>query len=207
MHLELEGEANDYVAKGLTGGEIAIRPFRDSGHAADQVLLGNTALYGATGGRLFAAGRAGDRFAVRNSGATAVVEGAGAHCCEYMTAGIVVVLGSVGRNFGAGMSNGVAYVLDEAECLPLRINPDAVALRALDEADEQLVLGLVREHLARTASPRAQAILAGWERYRPLFRRATPHAATVSPPISPAAPAPPAEPVAASQAIAGAPGS
>src|SRR5207237_898917 len=112
MRLELEGEANDYVAKGLSGGEIVIRPFRESvlaGVADQQVLLGNTVLYGATGGKLFAAGRAGDRFAVRNSGAIAVIEGAGAHCCEYMTAGVVVVLGPVGRNFAAGMSNGVAY--------------------------------------------------------------------------------------------------
>ncbi|HZI21124.1 MAG TPA: glutamate synthase large subunit, partial [Gemmatimonadales bacterium] len=108
MRLELEGEANDYVGKGLTGGELVIRPFRESvlaGTAEQQVILGNTALYGATSGRLFAAGRAGDRFAVRNSGACAVIEGAGAHCCEYMTAGVVVVLGPVGRNFAAGMSN------------------------------------------------------------------------------------------------------
>src|SRR5881409_3426580 len=116
MHLELEGEANDYVGKGLSGGEIAIRPFREAAYAGAthrNVILGNTALYGATGGKLFAAGRAGDRFAVRNSGAVAVIEGAGNHCCEYMTAGVVVVLGPVGRNFGAGMSNGTAYVLDE----------------------------------------------------------------------------------------------
>src|SRR6267378_3572981 len=110
MHLELEGEANDYVGKGLSGGEIVIKPFRDAAYAGlthRNVILGNTALYGATGGTLFAAGRAGDRFAVRNSGAVAVIEGAGNHCCEYMTGGTVVVLGEVGRNFGAGMSNGV----------------------------------------------------------------------------------------------------
>ncbi len=184
MQLELEGEANDYVGKGLTGGEIVIRPFREAGGegegegAADPgVILGNTALYGATAGTLLAAGRAGDRFAVRNSGATAVVEGAGAHCCEYMTAGVVVVLGAVGRNFGAGMSNGVAYVLDETECLSLRYNPEMVALRPLDDADERLVLALVREHAARTESPRACAILAAWDRYRPLFRKVAPHAA------------------------------
>jgi len=180
MQLELEGEANDYVGKGLTGGEIVIRPFREAAEqgAADAgVILGNTALYGATAGKLFAAGRAGDRFAVRNSGATAVVEGAGAHCCEYMTAGVVIVLGPVGRNFGAGMSNGAAYVLDEAECLSLRYNPELVALRPLDDADERLVLSLVREHVARTDSPRGRAILAAWERYRPLFRKVAPHAA------------------------------
>jgi glutamate synthase (NADPH/NADH) large chain/glutamate synthase (ferredoxin) len=178
MRLELEGEANDYVAKGLTGGEIAIRPFREAaplgGHA--QVILGNTALYGATAGRLFAAGRAGDRFAVRNSGAIAVIEGAGAHCCEYMTAGIVVVLGPVGRNFGAGMSNGVAFVLDEAEILPLRCNPDMVGLHPLDDDSEELVLALVREHLVRTGSARARAILGAWDHYRPLFRKVAPYA-------------------------------
>src|SRR5437588_3221235 len=116
MHLELEGEANDYVGKGLSGGDIVIKPFHDAAYAGlthRNVILGNTALYGATGGTLFAAGRAGDRFAVRNSGAVAVIEGAGSHCCEYMTGGTVVVLGEVGRNFGAGMSNGVAYVRAE----------------------------------------------------------------------------------------------
>ena len=125
MHLELEGEANDYVGKGLSGGDIVIKPFHDAAYAGlshRNVILGNTALYGATGGTLFAAGRAGDRFAVRNSGAIAVIEGAGSHCCEYMTGGTVVVLGEVGRNFGAGMSNGVAYVLDETASLAARLN-------------------------------------------------------------------------------------
>ena len=179
MHLELEGEANDYVGKGLTGGEITIRPFREgrAGAADPQVILGNTGLYGATAGTLFAAGRAGDRFAVRNSGAVAVVEGAGAHCCEYMTAGVVVVLGQVGRNFAAGMSNGVAYVLDDAETLASRCNGDMVGLGGLEPSDEQLLLGLVREHLAKTGSPRARAILMAWDRYRPLFRKVAPHTA------------------------------
>src|SRR3990170_1881393 len=106
MELELEGEANDHAGKGLCGGEITIRPFRDAAYAAghEHVIIGNTALYGATGGRLFAAGAAGDRFAVRNSGAVAVIEGAGDHCCEYMTGGVVVGLGPGGRNLGAGMS-------------------------------------------------------------------------------------------------------
>ncbi|HEX2611193.1 MAG TPA: glutamate synthase-related protein, partial [Gemmatimonadales bacterium] len=129
MHLELEGEANDYVGKGLSGGEIIIRPFRRAGyaHASHQhIILGNTVLYGATGGKLFAAGQAGDRFAVRNSGAIAVIEGAGNHCCEYMTGGIVVVLGRAGRNFAAGMSNGVAYVIDESGTFSGRLNHDMV---------------------------------------------------------------------------------
>src|SRR5438046_1646366 len=182
MHLELEGEANDYVGKGLTGGEIVIRPFRESAAAGgtDQhVLLGNTALYGATAGRLFAAGRAGDRFAVRNSGVIAVIEGAGAHCCEYMTAGVVVVLGPVGRNFAAGMSNGVAYVLDDGETFSARCNTDMVAVRALEPSDEQVVLELLREHCAKTGSAKARVILDSWDRCGPLFRKVVPHAAPV----------------------------
>src|SRR3989454_1841854 len=178
--LELEGEATDYVGKGLTGGEIVIRPFREAGGGGttdQQVILGNTALYGATAGRLFAAGRAGDRFAVRNSGAIAVVEGAGAHCCEYMTGGIVVVLGPVGRNFAAGMSNGVAYVLDEAETFSARCNTDMVAVRALEPSDEQVVLELLREHSAKTGSAKARVILDSWDRSSPLFHKVVPHAA------------------------------
>jgi glutamate synthase (NADPH/NADH) large chain/glutamate synthase (ferredoxin) len=192
MHLELEGEANDYVGKGLTGGEIVIRPFREAAAAGgtDQhVLLGNTALYGATAGKLFAAGRAGDRFAVRNSGATAVIEGAGAHCCEYMTAGVVVVLGPVGRNFAAGMSNGTAYVLDDTETFSARCNTDMVAVRALEPADERVVLELLREHCAKTGSAKARVISDSWDRCGPLFRKVVPHAAPV--PASPTAePAP-----------------
>jgi len=183
MRLELEGEANDYVGKGLTGGELVIRPFRESVHAGladQQVLLGNTVLYGATGGKLFAAGRAGDRFAVRNSGAIAVIEGAGAHCCEYMTGGVVVVLGPVGRNFAAGMSNGVAYVLDEAEAFTARCNGDMVQIRGLEESDEQLVLGLLGEHVGATGSARGRAILDSWERYRDSFRKVVPYTAPVA---------------------------
>src|SRR5437763_16244536 len=120
-------------------GDNVIRPFReadDAGNTDQHVLLGNTALYGATAGKLFAAGRAGDRFAVRNSGAVAVIEGAGAHCCEYMTARVVVVLGPVGRNFAAGMSNAVGYVLDEAETFTARLISHLVQVRALEPSDE-----------------------------------------------------------------------
>src|SRR5437764_1019122 len=183
MHLELEGEANDYVGKGLTGGEIVIRPFREAaaaGRTDQHVLLGNTALYGATAGRLFAAGRAGDRFAVRNSGVIAVIEGAGAHCCEYMTAGVVVVLGPVGRNFAAGMSNGVAYVLDETETFTARCNADMVQIRGLEESDERLVLGLLGEHVGATGSARGRAILDSGERYRDSFRQVVPFTAPVA---------------------------
>jgi glutamate synthase (ferredoxin) len=181
VHLELEGEANDYVGKGLSGAEITIRPFRRAAYADashQHLVLGNTVLYGATGGRLFAAGQAGDRFAVRNSGAIAVIEGAGNHCCEYMTGGIVVVLGRAGRNFGAGMSNGVAYVLDEAGTFESRINHDLVESAGLDDDDDvDVLLRLLREHEEKTASPRARTILVQWAEFRPLFRKVAPRGA------------------------------
>ncbi|HET9038738.1 MAG TPA: glutamate synthase large subunit, partial [Gemmatimonadales bacterium] len=174
MQLELEGEANDYVGKGLSGGELVIRPFRRAAYADashQHLIIGNTILYGATAGKLFAAGQAGDRFAVRNSGAVAVIEGAGNHCCEYMTGGIVVVLGRAGRNFGAGMSNGVAYVIDEAGTFESRVNKDMVELSALDDTDLALLQRLIREHEEKTASPRARRILVQWEQFVPLFRK------------------------------------
>ncbi|MEO8450511.1 MAG: glutamate synthase large subunit [Gemmatimonadota bacterium] len=174
MHLDLEGEANDYVGKGLNGAEITIRPFREAGYAYaphKSLIVGNTVLYGATGGTLLAAGQAGDRFAVRNSGAVAVIEGAGDHCCEYMTGGIVAVLGRVGRNFGAGMSNGLAYVLDDAGDFSDRINPDMISAAELDDRDEMVLLRLMREHRDRTVSLRARRILAQWALYRPRFRK------------------------------------
>jgi len=180
VQLELEGEANDYVGKGLSGGEITIRPYRRAGyaHASHQhLILGSTVLYGATGGKLFAAGQAGDRFAVRNSGAVAVIEGAGNHCCEYMTGGIVVVLGRAGRNFGAGMSNGVAYVIDEALTFTSRINPEMVELADLDSADMELLRRLIREHEEKTVSARARNILVQWDQFALLFRKVVPKGA------------------------------
>jgi glutamate synthase domain-containing protein 3 len=180
VHLELEGEANDYVGKGLSGAEITIRAFRRAAYADtshQHLVLGNTVLYGATAGRLFAAGQAGDRFAVRNSGAIAVIEGAGNHCCEYMTGGIVVVLGRAGRNFGAGMSNGVAYVLDEARTFETRINHDLVESAELEDEDADVLLRLIREHEEKTASPRARTILVQWEEFRLLFHKVAPRGA------------------------------
>jgi glutamate synthase (ferredoxin) len=180
VHLELEGEANDYVGKGLSGGEVTIRPFRRVAYADathEHLIIGNVALYGATGGKLFAAGQAGDRFAVRNSGAVAVIEGAGNHCCEYMTGGIVAVLGRAGRNFGAGMSNGVAYVLDEAGTFDSRVNRDMVEAGPLDQEDVELLQRLIREHEEKTVSPRARTILVRWDEFRPLFRKVAPKAA------------------------------
>ncbi|HEV8382142.1 MAG TPA: glutamate synthase large subunit [Gemmatimonadales bacterium] len=184
MHLQLEGEANDHVGKGLCGGEIVIRPFRGAAYAGgSHVLLGNTALYGATSGRLFAAGSAGDRFAVRNSGAVAVVEGAGDHCCEYMTGGVVVVLGPVGRNFAAGMSNGIAYVLDERGQLESRCNLEMVAVGELNSMDERVVRKLIQQHFHKTGSARARLILAHWEAYRRNFRKVAPPAVAVIEPV------------------------
>jgi glutamate synthase (NADPH/NADH) large chain/glutamate synthase (ferredoxin) len=183
MRLDLEGEANDYVGKGLCGGEISIRPFRQAAYAQvthEQTIVGNTVLYGATSGKLFAAGQAGSRFAVRNSGAIAVIEGAGNHCCEYMTAGTVVILGPVGRNFGAGMSNGTAYVLDEPGSFPSRLNQDMVSIVPFDEQDEAILLDLINQHLERTGSPRAKQVLERWDHYRPLFHKVFPNAAPVS---------------------------
>ena len=164
MTLALEGDANDYVGKGLSGGVLSVRPPRESTFvAAENVVVGNTVLYGATSGRAFFAGRAGERFAVRNSGAHTVVEGVGDHGCEYMTGGVVVVLGPSGRNFGAGMSGGVAFVSDEDGQFGARCNKGMVEIEDLAEAEDlELVKKLLDEHVARTSSVRATAVLASW---------------------------------------------
>ncbi len=177
MRLVLYGEANDYVGKGMGGGEIAIRP-PDAllARAHRHVILGNTVLYGATGGRLFAAGRAGERFAVRNSGAVAVVEGVGDHACEYMTGGVVVVLGETGRNFGAGMTGGCAYVLDEYQLLRRRYNPGLVGLARVAADDARRLRELITAHRCATGSERAAEILASWDRWLPKFWKVAPHA-------------------------------
>jgi glutamate synthase (NADPH/NADH) large chain len=163
LTLALWGDANDYVGKGLSGAVLAICPPEGSPfeHEA-QVIVGNTVLYGATRGRAFFNGRAGERFAVRNSGAAAVVEGVGDHGCEYMTGGTVVVLGSTGRNFAAGMSGGVAYVFDEDGGFASRCNPDTVALEPLGAEDVHALHSLVEEHARRTGSPKAKAMLSRW---------------------------------------------
>ena len=163
VEFTLLGEANDYAGKGLSGGVLTVRPPEESTFAAeDNVIVGNTVLYGATSGRAFFRGQAGERFAVRNSGAAAVVEGVGDHGCEYMTGGRVVVLGETGRNFAAGMSGGIAYVLDPAGIFPPRCNTDLVALEELDGADLDLVAELVTEHAERTGSAVARRLLDGW---------------------------------------------
>jgi glutamate synthase domain-containing protein 2/glutamate synthase domain-containing protein 1/glutamate synthase domain-containing protein 3 len=164
MELNLEGDGNDYVGKGLSGGTLTVRPpSRATFRADENILIGNTALYGATGGKAFFCGRAGERFGVRNSGATAVVEGVGDHGCEYMTGGRVLVLGTTGRNFAAGMSGGYAFVLDENGTFEKRCNHGLVELEALSPDDAAQVAALMEEHKRRTGSKRAQALLADWE--------------------------------------------
>jgi glutamate synthase (NADPH/NADH) large chain len=164
MELMLEGEANDYVGKGLCGGAIILKPRGKAILASNEnVILGNVALYGATSGRLFAAGRAGERFAVRNSGAVAVVEGVGDHGCEYMTGGCVVVLGDIGCNFGAGMTGGKAYVFDPANLTESRVNRESVELAVPKPEQLKQVEMLVRVHALLTESAWAQELLATWQ--------------------------------------------
>ncbi len=190
VQLVLEGEANDYVGKGMHGGEIAITPSALATFSPHHnTIAGNTVLYGATGGSLFVAGRAGERFAVRNSGATAVVEGTGDHCCEYMTGGTVVVLGETGRNFAAGMSHGQSFVLDEGGTFPQRVNRELVSVERLEDPDaERSLRELIERHAQLTRSRRAQDILGRWPTYRSLFWVVIPHPPQVDTEPAPAAP-------------------
>jgi glutamate synthase (NADPH/NADH) large chain len=174
MLLVLEGDANDYVGKGLSGGVLAVRPpARSKFKAHDNVIIGNTCLYGATTGKAFFAGRAGERFAVRNSGAVTVVEGVGDHGCEYMTGGTVVVLGPTGRNFAAGMSGGIAYVLDDDRALASRVSKAMVDLEPLTSEDEEIVRALVKEHEIHTHSAWATYVLSTWTKRH--FTKVMPH--------------------------------
>jgi len=158
--LELEGDANDYVGKGLSGGRIIVRPDEAAPFAAeDQIIAGNVILYGATSGQLFLRGKVGERFCVRNSGATAVVEGVGDHGCEYMTGGRVVVLGPTGRNFGAGMSGGIAFVWDPKGALASKVNPELVELEPLTVDDARWLTEILEQHLDETGSAVAKGIL------------------------------------------------
>jgi glutamate synthase (NADPH/NADH) large chain/glutamate synthase (ferredoxin) len=176
IELTLIGDANDYVGKGLSGGVLSLRPPADASFRAEEnVIAGNTILYGATAGRAFFRGLVGERFAVRNSGATAVVEGVGDHGCEYMTGGAVVVLGRTGRNFGAGMSGGIAYVLDEDGTFAERCNRELVGLEPLAVDDVSVVRELVQEHERRTGSQLAGRILDDWQRTQLRFVKVMPH--------------------------------
>lgn len=177
LTLELVGDSNDYFGKGLSGGKLVVYPptgvrFR----AEDNIIIGNVALYGATSGKAFINGIAGERFCVRNSGATAVVEGVGDHGCEYMTGGCVVVLGTTGKNFAAGMSGGIAYVLDEERSLYKRLNKELVSFEEVTNKYDVLELkGLIQEHVAYTNSEKGKRILDHFSEYLPRFKRIVPH--------------------------------
>ena len=173
----LTGEANDFVGKGLSGGIIAIKPPSESSfRPEDNIIAGNVIAYGATGGRIFLNGQAGERFGIRNSGVTMVVEGIGDHGCEYMTGGEVVILGPTGVNFGAGMTGGTAYVLDEAGDFDLRCNLVSIDLATVDvnSRDEHHLHDLIREHIRRTGSPLGKRLLEDWTTYRPRFVKVIP---------------------------------
>jgi glutamate synthase (NADPH) large chain len=184
LHLVLTGDANDYVGKGMAGGKIVLRPPQGvayRGHEA--TIAGNTCLYGATGGKFYAAGRAGERFAVRNSGVEAVVEGIGDNGCEYMTGGVVTVLGFTGINFGAGMTGGFAYILDEKGTFPARVNPELVEVLSLSAHPvlQEHLRGIIDSHRQETGSPLAERLLRGFdEHYGGLFRLVKPKTADVA---------------------------
>jgi len=174
--LELEGDANDYCGKGLSGGKVVVYPPKAATFVPEEnILIGNVALYGATGGKAFFRGVAGERFCVRNSGVQAVVEGTGDHGCEYMTGGVAVVIGRTGRNFAAGMSGGVAYVVDPDHDFEIRCNLEMVDLDPFtDPEDQWLVRHLIAEHAQLTGSTVAQGILDAWESWVPRIRKVMP---------------------------------
>ncbi len=185
LNLTLIGDANDYVGKGMAGGRIVIRPPDEVSYVArDTAIVGNTCLYGATGGILFAAGTAGERFAVRNSGATAVIEGTGDHCCEYMTDGVVVVLGRTGINFGAGMTGGFAYVLDIDRNFVDRYNHELIDIHRITPESMEAYLhhlrALIMQHVEATNSEWGELILDDYRTYLPKFWVVKPKAAALS---------------------------
>jgi glutamate synthase (ferredoxin) len=175
MTLELEGDANDYFGKGLSGGKVILYPPAGSTFAPEEnIIVGNVAFYGATDGEAYIRGVSGERFCVRNSGVRAVVEGVGDHGCEYMTGGCVVVIGATGRNFAAGMSGGVAYVLDEDGSFKSRCNKETVSLERLDERDLSEVEEMLKRHATYTRSTRAWQLLALWEQTAAKFVKVMP---------------------------------
>ena len=176
LTLRLEGDANDYFGKGLSGGKLVVRPEKDAKFAAkDNIIIGNVALYGATSGKAFISGIAGERFCVRNSGAIAVAEGCGDHGCEYMTGGRVAILGRTGKNFAAGMSGGIAYVLDENHDLYLRLNKQMVTMSAITERHDAAELrGMIEQHVAATDSKWGKEILSHFEEMLPKFKKIIP---------------------------------
>ncbi|MDQ5980079.1 MAG: hypothetical protein QG602_3054, partial [Verrucomicrobiota bacterium] len=176
MTLSIEGDANDYFGKGLSGGKLIVFPDAKAGFKAEEnMIIGNVAFYGASAGEAYIRGLAGERFAVRNSGVTVVVEGVGDNACEYMTGGNVVVLGRAGRNFGAGMSGGIGYVLDEAGDFAGRVNPQMVGIEKLTDAKEiAAVKAMIQKHLDYTKSERAKTVLADWDKFVPKFVKVMP---------------------------------
>nr|CAB3458853.1 unnamed protein product [Digitaria exilis] len=183
MNVRLVGEANDYVGKGMAGGELVVVPVDKTGFVPeDATIVGNTCLYGATGGQVFVRGNAGERFAVRNSLGQAVVEGTGDHCCEYMTGGCVVVLGKVGRNVAAGMTGGLAYILDENDTLVPKVNKEIVKMQRVNAPAGQMQLkGLIEAYVEKTGSEKGATILREWEAYLPLFWQLVPPSEEDSP--------------------------
>jgi glutamate synthase (NADPH/NADH) large chain len=173
--LHLEGDANDYFGKGLSGGRLVVHPDRAARFKAEEnVIAGNVVLYGATGGEAFIRGVVGERFCVRNSGALAVVEGVGDHGCEYMTGGRAVVLGRTGRNFGAGMSGGIAYVLDRDGEFPSLVNTEMVRVESVDDDDAALLLDAVTRHQQLTGSTVAAEVLSRWDEALAQFAKVMP---------------------------------
>ncbi|MBQ3691998.1 MAG: glutamate synthase subunit alpha, partial [Clostridia bacterium] len=177
LTMELEGDSNDYFGKGLSGGKLIVYPNRESTFKAEEnIIIGNVALYGATRGEAYINGIAGERFCVRNSGATAVVEGVGDHGCEYMTGGRVVVLGETGKNFAAGMSGGIAYVLDEKHDFYLKLNKELVTMSDVSEKhDIEELRTMIENHLSATGSPLAKKILDSFDEYLPSFKKIMPN--------------------------------
>ena len=182
LEMTLTGDANDYVGKGMAGGKLTIKPPKGVEYLSHEaMIMGNTCLYGATGGKLYGCGKAGERFAVRNSGCHAVIEGTGDHACEYMTGGIVTILGQVGVNFGAGMTGGFAYVLDENSDLNIRLNNESIEMLPIGELTihQEHLRGIISQHFDETNSLRAQEILANFSSYAPLFKLVKPKATDV----------------------------
>jgi glutamate synthase (NADPH/NADH) large chain len=175
LTFQLEGEANDYFGKGLSGGRLIVYPDKEATFKPeDNIIIGNVAFYGATSGEAYIRGQAGERFCVRNSGVRAVVEGVGDHACEYMTGGRVVVLGKTGRNFAAGMSGGIAYVLDTERALERLCNKDMVELEAMTEDDKAEVRAMIEKHFKFTGSDPAEWILENWDAASDLFVKVMP---------------------------------
>lgn len=175
VSIDLEGDANDYVGKGLSGGKIAIYPPKNSSFVAEEnIIIGNVALYGATSGEAYFRGRAAERFCVRNSGATAVVEGVGDHGCEYMTGGRAIILGPTGRNFAAGMSGGIAYVYDPHDTFAMNCNMELVDLDELEDEDVLQLREYITRHFEQTGSEVANSILSEWDTALDCFRKVMP---------------------------------